>query len=350
MCGLQSRLPRPAFLMTLQDALNLHKSGDLTAAEKAYREILAEKPEDGDSLHLLGVLLQERGNFDEGLDLLRRAIAADPNCAQFHLSLGGALVRSGDMDNARLFFERTLDLDPNNTQAHTVLGYLWLHEGDAAAAENRFKVGRRVEADDPMMLFGLGAVHLSRGEPAHAAKFLAAAADRKPDDAAIQTALGQSLFDQGAFGLAEKAFENAVKLKPDLSIAKLYLARSRMRQDKIDAARDLFAELVADDVQAFSANAGLGDVARKQGHVVKALRFYRRALAINPSAPGAALACAWCTEALGDLRGAAEYLSAGLARSPQADELRPPLAQLLERLGRTDESAKVRAQMTNPSP
>ena len=90
------------------------------------------------------------------------------------------------------------------------------------------------------------------------------------------------------------------------------IARTRMRQDKIEAAKPLFAELVDDKAQAFAATAGLGDVARKQGQVVKALKFYRRALALDPTSPGAANACAWCMEYLGDLHGAAQYLREGL--------------------------------------
>ena len=95
-------------------------------------------------------------------------------------------------------------------------------------------------------------------------------------------------------------------------------------------------------MQPLFAHAGLGDVARKQGRIANALRHYRRALAVDPSNPGAANSCAWCMEHLGDLHGAAQYLADGLKRTPQADELRRPLAALLERLGRADEAAQVR--------
>jgi hypothetical protein len=47
-------------------------------------------------------------------------------------------------------------------------------------------------------------------------------------------------------------------------------------------------------------------------------------------------------EHLGDLHGAAQYLADGLKHAPNAEELRRPLAALLERLGRADEAAGVR--------
>ena len=104
----------------------------------------------------------------------------------------------------------------------------------------------------------------------------------------------------------------------------------------------MFAELVDNGVQSLSAQAGLGDVARMQGRIVHALKYYRRALAIDPAHAGAANACAWCMEQLGDLHGAAQYLADGLRRTPEADELRRPLVELLERMGRSDEARSVR--------
>jgi tetratricopeptide (TPR) repeat protein len=328
--------------MNLQEALELHKSGQLDAAEQAYRDHLLTQPGDADALHLLGVLRQQCNDSSEAAVLIRQAIAASPDQAQFHLSLGGVLLRAGDADAARASFEQALALDPNSAETHALLGHLALQTGDAAGAENRFRIGRRASDEDPVILFGLGSIYLERQEPANAAKFLSRAAELRPEDAAIQTGLGRALFDQGAFGLAEKALENALRLRPGLGLAKLYLARSRLRQDKLEAARELFTELLVADVQTLFANGGLGDVARKQGRVVQALKYYRRVLAIDPSQIGAAHACASCMEQLGDLHGAVQYLSDGLRRTPEAEELRRPLAALLERLGRGDEAARLR--------
>src|SRR5579884_4057207 len=320
--------------MSLETALDLHRHGELDAAERAYRAHLAEAPDDADALYLLGVLRQQRGAGDEAETLLRQAIARAPDVARYHLALGGVHMHRG--------VEAALALDPNCAEAHGALGHLAFLGGDTAAAEQRFRIGRRVEEDDPLILLGLGNVHLARNDPANAAKFLTRAAERRPDDAAIQTSLGRAYFEQGAFAFAEQAFANALRLRPELSLARLYLARAKLRQGKLEEARAGFAALAEAGTQPFGAYAGLGDVARQQGQVVKALKFYRRALALDPAHPGAINACAWCMEWLGDLAGAAQYLATGLEHAPHADELRRPLAELLERLGRSDEAARVR--------
>ena len=95
----------------------------------------------------------------------------------------------------------------------------------------------------------------------------------------------------------------------------------------------------------FGANAGLGDIARKLGQTVKALKFYKRALELDPAHAGAINACAWCMEKLGDREAAVRYLVDGVAHSPDANTLRPQLASLLDQLGRGDEAAQVRAEL-----
>lgn len=335
--------------MTLEEILPLHRAGEFDAAERAYREHLAAQPDDVDALHLLGVVLHQRGDSAAAMAPLLQAVRIAPDVARLHLTLGGVLMQLGQDEAARGAFLRALELDPNLVEAHGVLGHLQLGEGDLDAAENRFRIGRRAtdafEDEDPLILLGLGSVYLARGDGVTASKFLSRAASLRPDDAAIQTALGQSLFAQESFAFAEQALANALRLHPDSSTAKLFLARARMRQNKDDAAREGFSELVAAGKQVFGATAGLGDIARKHGQTVKALKYYKRALELDPTHAGAINACAWCMEKLGDPEAAVRYLSDGVRRSPDADSLRPQLAVLLERLGRGDEAAQVRAAL-----
>lgn len=329
--------------MTLQHALDLHRNGRLVEAEQAYHEVLAATPDDADALHLLGVALHQRGADAEAAQSIRRAIALAPEVAQYHLSLGGTLTQMGEEAAALECFERALVLDPNSVEAHTALGYLHLNRGDANAAEARFRIGRRAEEEDPMLLLGLGNLYLGRGEAERALKFLSRAAERKPDDPLIQLALGDALFKLGNFAFADQAFVNARTLRPELSRARLMQARVRMREKRYEAAREIFTELLAADLEPFGANAGMADLARAHGQLLRALKYYRRAWAADPNNPGAANAVAWTLENLGDSAGAAECLSTGLQRAPDAHWLRDPLAQILERLGRADEAARVRA-------
>lgn len=62
-------LPRPeSVASSLAEALKLHQAGRLADAERIYRRVLATRPDNFDSLHLLGVIFV-------------RAVRPDDQCA-----------------------------------------------------------------------------------------------------------------------------------------------------------------------------------------------------------------------------------------------------------------------------
>jgi len=328
--------------MSLQNALDLHREGRLDDAESAYRACLASDPVDVDALYLLAVLSLQRGDPVKARELIDRAIELAPDLARHYLLRGATQLRVEDVAAAQASFEKALELDPNCAEAYATLGHLALGNDDTANAEARFRVGRRVDDDDPMLLLGLGNIYLSRGEATNAVKFLTRAAEVKPGDAAIQATLGHALFEQGAYAFAEKALRNAILMRSDLSFGRLILARALLRQKRLDEARVEFNALLNDNQQVFGATAGLADVARLSNRTAAALKYYRRALAIDPAHVGAVKSCVWCLEKLGDVQGAAECLEAALKQNPERDDLRQPLVQMLEKLGRHEDAAQFR--------
>ena len=59
----------------LNEALQHHEAGRIGMAQALYRRILAEDPDDPDSLHLLGLITSEQGNPAAGAALIERALA-----------------------------------------------------------------------------------------------------------------------------------------------------------------------------------------------------------------------------------------------------------------------------------
>jgi predicted O-linked N-acetylglucosamine transferase (SPINDLY family) len=77
-------------------ALQAHRRGDADAARAGYAAVLKANPRNVDALYLCGVLCTEGGAVDEGIDLLRRALAVDPANAAAHGALAGALLGKGN--------------------------------------------------------------------------------------------------------------------------------------------------------------------------------------------------------------------------------------------------------------
>jgi len=58
----------------MMDAVKLHQDGELTGAENLYRKILERGPVHPDVLHLLGQIVFKRGDEQQAVTLIRRAI------------------------------------------------------------------------------------------------------------------------------------------------------------------------------------------------------------------------------------------------------------------------------------
>src|SRR5215510_12565771 len=68
-----------------------HQNGQLDAADRLYRDIMAADPANADAWHLLGVLHAQRGNHAEAAQLIGRAVAVNPRNAVAFYNLGNVL-------------------------------------------------------------------------------------------------------------------------------------------------------------------------------------------------------------------------------------------------------------------
>lgn len=90
----------------LQQALALHRSGDMAAAEPLYRAVLAEQPGHGEAAHNLGLLLAGRGATSEALAQFQTALKSRPDVAQHWLSYAEGLLATGHPREAHLVLTR----------------------------------------------------------------------------------------------------------------------------------------------------------------------------------------------------------------------------------------------------
>lgn len=95
----------------LELSFSLERAGDMAAAETAVRDVLARWPDNPSALNSLGYLLADQNRMlDEALDLIRRALEADPDNGAFVDSLGWAYFRLGRLEEARVELERAVYL------------------------------------------------------------------------------------------------------------------------------------------------------------------------------------------------------------------------------------------------
>jgi tetratricopeptide (TPR) repeat protein len=122
-------------------------------AESAFRQVLLKEPDNAPALNYIGYMLAERGErLSESVDLLKKALAIEPENGSYLDSLGWAYYKADKLDLARENLERAADqLKANSViQDHygDVLFKLSRYD-DAIAAWTRALAGDNDAIDRP---------------------------------------------------------------------------------------------------------------------------------------------------------------------------------------------------------
>ena len=242
----------PMIAETFEAALGHHRAGRIAQAADLYRKILERAPDHADSLHLLGMLVQQAGRHAVAAGLIGKAVALRPGFAEAHNSLGIALQFLGRRPEAAAAFERAAALKPDHAEAHYNLGNLRRAEGDLAGAGAAFR----------------RSIALRPGAPeAH-------------------NNLGNALQQEGRLVEARACYERALALRPDHLSALNNLGNVNRLEGRFEEARALFERALARKPDYADAHNNLGILLRLEGRFAEALVHSDRALAVTPNAPG----------------------------------------------------------------
>jgi len=370
----------------LEHALELHRQGQLDAAERAYLAVLRAWPGQFDALHLLGVIESARGRPVEALGWLERALQAAPAHAGAHNHRGVALRALGRSAQAQAAFEHAVDLQADHVPAWVNLAAVLLDQDQAAASAGAAGQALALAPLAHDARFNLGCAQLELGRiaealasfaavpPGHAAfagaalnmaraqrrlgrlqdalsscdAGLAAPAPAPLLRAELLVCRGIVLLDLGRAEDAGQAGQTALAALPDHGPALAVLARALLQQGRPDEARvwlDRRLAAAPDDAVAWQDR---GHACAASGQPDQALADYSRALALQPLAPG--LQGQWlamklrCADWQG-LDGAYERLAADLEQGrPVAAPFHLTLTPLPPRLQRQGAALFVRQQ------
>jgi len=264
-----------------------------------------------------GRALVERRRFNEGIDLLRQAIAADPGTAYSYNALGIAYMEqqrwNEAIQNFRAASERAEKwvyphynlsrvyaglsryreaeqelrhgieigngLGLKYAYLHYNLGILYLFQGRTGDAEQQFRRAIEMKPDDAMSHHNLGLLYQRRGNQGEAENSFRRAADLDPRLVEPRLKLAEVYRQRGQREREESALRDAVAADPRNAPAAEALVRLLMGNRRLDEAEQVFLQLLAADPQSAAAFAGLGDVHTAQGNFPQAAEDYRQAIA-----------------------------------------------------------------------
>lgn len=92
---------------------------------------------------------KEKGNAEESIACLEKALDIDPDYMEAHVNLAAALMRSGKIDKAVPHLERAIELDPASGPAFLNLGIAYLNQGRPEDAERAARQAYRLDPTNP---------------------------------------------------------------------------------------------------------------------------------------------------------------------------------------------------------
>ena len=262
------------------------ESGDPEGAAKAFRNVLAGRPDDVEALLGLADSLLRAGRTEEAEKAARRAAAAAPGYWAAHNKLGVVLVTAGRVEGAVAAFRRAVALAPENARGLVNLGSALVLAGrlPEAAETLRKSVALAPTAEG---LSALGTVEYHRGRFDEAVSVLEEAVALAPDYSTLWVNLGDARrWSARSRPKAAEAFAKAIgtaeaelRANPRDADARLSLALAYAKTGRAAEARPhLDAALAADPenpdrlVQAAVVEAVSGRVAQAAGLLRRAER------------------------------------------------------------------------------
>jgi Flp pilus assembly protein TadD len=198
----------------LQYGKRLHGAGRLAEAGQVYNQVLSISPRHPEALDMMGVLLLQLRQPDQGLNWIERAIGVKGTSPDFHVHHAHILLALGRAAEAAEAARAALRLKRGNAEAHQALGQALTTGGDYEGALKAFQDAVRLNPNLPDGLNNLGIAlhHANRLE--EAARTLTRASVREPNDPGILINLSSVLKSLGRFDEADSKLSAALRLAP----------------------------------------------------------------------------------------------------------------------------------------
>jgi predicted O-linked N-acetylglucosamine transferase (SPINDLY family) len=305
---------------SFQQAVQAHQEGDLVAAERLYRRLLAIQPNDVASLSNLGLIAFGSGRFDEAERLFSRAADLMPSHARAHAGLGAVRRELGRLEPAASSLSEALRLNPQDLESLTNLGMVLLALGRADEAKGHFVEVLNADPGAIQARFHLAGILSAEGAPEESVEHLTKIVQQNPGLLAVWSDLGlayqalgkveegiaclmraleqngtftPALFNlasilqsRGQYADAVARYEQALAAEPGHLPARINLGLALLQLGRPEEAAARYEEVLRLSPENADALAGLADALKMMGRPDDALAMLERASRARPDSAG----------------------------------------------------------------
>jgi tetratricopeptide (TPR) repeat protein len=234
-------------------------------AIELLKQAVAEDPDLWEARYNLGVLLAREGQLGQARLELERARDLAPNAEDVVAALGEVLRRSDASSAAVDVLKRFVTSYPDATQARRVLVVVLRESGKHEEALEHARELLKREPGDPGALAELSLTHLEQGQVDVAELLIAEALKAEPHAAVVERAAGLIALKRGEDAIAFGHFAKASELDPNDTAAGLNTATVLLQAGVYEGAEKHFRAVLAVQPESLEAKLGLAAALRGQG-------------------------------------------------------------------------------------
>ncbi len=275
---------------------------------------------------------RKNGNYGLAIELLNRAVEADPKSKRAWDNLGLAYFDDHQDKLAINAFQKQTEVNPFDGNAYNNLGRVYLRQRKYEEADKWFRKQIEVSPLDKYAHSNLGLSLIEQHRYEEAIPELEKAASVTPDNATPQINLGRAYLNLGKDDKAMAAFDKALAISATPSVWNSIAYDLALKQSHLDRARS-YAESAVSATAAALRNISLAQLSRRDPRNVTALADYWDTLG-------------WIAFGEGKFDLAQRYVSSAWQLGGKSEE-GDHLGQIYEKLGKKDEAAHMYALALN---
>ena len=263
-------------------ALRLLKAGQTADAEVACRQALALDCGHAGALHAMGRVCLALKRDQLAIEWFARAIARDPNVAEYFADLGQALQQAERFDEAIKVYDRLLQMKPEVVESWRRFGELLQRQNRAGEAAQAFDRALQLAPENPDIWYQLGQTLKAQDRRDEAVLAFDQALAFRPAHVDAANNAGLLYFEAERYDEAIARFDSSLKQQADqagvLCLKCICLRRLCRYDEALTAGRRAHALAPRDPDIANS----LGCVLQNLGLHAEAIAVFDLAIALRP--------------------------------------------------------------------
>jgi tetratricopeptide (TPR) repeat protein len=325
----------------LDRAIVEQQKGDLTAAIRDYRSLLAVRPDNLAARVNLGAALAHTGQVEAAITQYEAALQLAPNTESVQLDLGLAYSQLGKLKEAREHYSAAHQINPQDVRVAILLGDAEARTGEAPEAVAMLLPLAQANAGNSDFEYVLGESLVWSKRLKDGAAWLEKSAAGSHSAESWMFA-GSVLLNLDQFNEARRDLDNAMKINPRIPKLCTMDGIAHDKDGDAQGAAPAFREALAQDPDDFQANLYLGSIYYKNRQMPEAKKYLDKALTLKPDSTMAQYEVAMWESTSGDLQTAVTALEKLEKLTPAWLEPHVELATLYYRLHRPQDGMRER--------